>query len=244
MISRATRLALSAGLTLFLGFVFTPMGCGGAVAEFDPAIPVQADAELPEEVARQISMCAAEHKTHLGSAPHVIAFDVKLESDGEVDSVALRGSTIRDEELEACMAKALRSLTEDDLPMRRSESDPRGPVAPESRTLMGQPQLALACLFSPPCALTALVIAGAATIALTGLRAHRDPSAPETPPPTTARCGADRGPHGGADRGPHSGAYRHPHGGAYRRAYRRADRGTCVQEEEECLPGDVRRLRQ
>lgn len=38
------------------------------------------------------------------------------------------------------MVSASRSLSEDDLPLRRSEAGPRNLVAPESRTLLGHPE--------------------------------------------------------------------------------------------------------
>jgi hypothetical protein len=77
--------------------------------------------------------------------------------------VALRASTLADEDLEACMAHALRSLSEDDLTMRRAEALPRGPVAPESRALLGANPAALAaaaCVAQPElCVLTLGILA-------------------------------------------------------------------------------------
>jgi hypothetical protein len=162
-VSRITKLALSLGFTMSLGFAFTPLGCGGSAGGFGPAVPEQGDAEVPEGVALQLRTCAGAHTDHLGRARHSVSFDVKLANDGQIDAVALRDSTLDDEELEACMASALRLLSEDDLPMRRSDSGPRGPVAPESRMLLGQEE-ALACLSSPPCLLTVGFLIGAAYI--------------------------------------------------------------------------------
>lgn len=105
-----------------------------------------------------------EHRNHLESVEPSISFDVKLAGDGTVDSLALRDSTLGDEELELCMASALRSLSEDDLPLRQPESSLRRPVAPESRALEGHPEVLAACLVSPPCLLTLVVLAGATYI--------------------------------------------------------------------------------
>jgi hypothetical protein len=148
------RLALSLGLTLGLGYAFTPLGCGGVM----PA------AEVPEDVARLLRGCALDHRKHLGSVRHSVSFEVKFDSDGEVDSVVLRESTLGDELLELCMASALRSLSEDDLPLRRSEDRPRGSGAPESRAFLGQEEVLAACLASPPCLLTLAILMGAAYV--------------------------------------------------------------------------------
>ena len=158
MTSSLKRLALSSGLSLALGFAFTPLGCGSSGRG-----PAHGDAEVPEGVALRIRTCAVKHRTHLRTAEHSVRFDVKLANDGRVDSVALKDSTLGDQDLEDCMAGALRSLSADDLPMRRSDSRRRGPVAPESRALVGQTQ-ALACLASPPCLLTLAFLIGASYI--------------------------------------------------------------------------------
>jgi hypothetical protein len=187
---------LALALTLALGPTFLPLGCGGSGGGFGPAVPAQADAQVPEGVALQLRTCAARHMDHLGRAHQSVSFDVKLANDGQVDAVALRGSTLGDEELEACMASALRSLSEDDLPMLRSENLPRGPVAPESRALLGQPQWALAaCLASAPCLLTLTIFAvGAYYIGVNvyvhpsthpGTRKHHPPAV-TTPPAVSA----------------------------------------------------------
>jgi hypothetical protein len=118
---------------------------------------------VPEGIALRFRTCAVKHRTHIKPAEHSVSFDVKLAKDGQVDSVALTDSTLGDQDLEDCMAGALRSLSADDLPMRRSDSRHRGPVAPESRALVGQTQ-ALACFASPPCLLTLAFLIGASYI--------------------------------------------------------------------------------
>jgi hypothetical protein len=159
MASRFKGLALSSVFALALGFAFMPLGCGSSGRG-----PAHGDAEVPEGVALRFRTCAVEHRTHLRPAEHSIRFDVKLANDGQVDSVALKDSTLGDQDLEDCMAGALRSLSVDDLPMRRSESRPRGPVAPESRAVFGHAEAALACLASPPCLLALTFLIGAAYI--------------------------------------------------------------------------------
>ena len=193
MTASIPKLALSLGVTLALGFAFTPLGCGGSRKGVGLAAPGQADANVPEDIALQIRTCAAKRREHLGSVEHYFIFDVELDGDGEVDSVALQESTLRDEGLELCMVKALRSLNEDALPMHRSENRPRGPVSPESRTLLGQE--ALGCLLAPPCLLTLAFLIGAAYITVQiylqasshpGKRTHHPPAvATEEPPATT-----------------------------------------------------------
>lgn len=178
------------GVALSLGVAFVPLGCGGSRGGFDPAAPGQGDAEVPEGVALKLRTCAAEHRAHLpGSAEYSVSFDVKLSSDGEVDSVALRESTLGDEDLEACMAHALRALSVADLPMRRSDSISKDPVAPPSRGLLGQAQaLPLVCLASPPCLLTAVIVVGVAIVAVevVVLASSTTKPKPQTAPTATA----------------------------------------------------------
>lgn len=118
--------------------------------------------EVPESIARQVRTCAAYHLAHLGSGDKSIRFEVKLASDGQVDSVALGESTLGDQEAEACMAGALRALSADDLPMRRSASLSSELVAPESRALVGNPAL----LALAPVSLAPVIITGIGIIVI------------------------------------------------------------------------------
>lgn len=156
------RTALSAGLALALGVGLTPLGCGSSRGSVF-AGPGQGDAKVPDDVARQIRTCTAEHMGHLPPGEHSISFDVELTKEGDVDAVGLRESTLGDEGLELCIARALRSISADDLPLGRSENRLRGPVAPEARALLGQTQ-ALSCLTSPPCLLAVAFFIGAAYV--------------------------------------------------------------------------------
>ena len=89
MIPTIKRLALTLGLTLGLGFAFVPQGCGGVLPT----------AEVPESIAQRLRGCALDHRNHLGSTRNFVSFEVKFDSDGQVDSVALRESTLGDEVL-------------------------------------------------------------------------------------------------------------------------------------------------
>jgi hypothetical protein len=149
--SRMHTCAATLCLGVAMAVLFPPLGCGGS--------PARRDAEVPGSVAFQLQRCAAEH-THLRDVRHSVSYDVKLARDGSVDAVALRDSTLSDEGLEACMAGALRSLSLDDLPLRRAELGRRGPVSAESRALLGQEEILLGCIASPPCLLTGLVLVG------------------------------------------------------------------------------------
>lgn len=162
MIPNVKRLAFSLSLTLGLGCAFVPLGCGSSGGG-TLAVPFQGDAKVPESIALRIRTCAAEHREHLRGDKHSVSFDVKLANDGEVDSVALRDSTLPDEDLEACMAGALGSLSMDTLPSRYSGSRPRDPGPPESRMLLGQTQV-MACFASPPCVLALAFLIGATYI--------------------------------------------------------------------------------
>jgi hypothetical protein len=183
---------LAMALTLALGAAFMPLGCGGSDGGFSPGAPVQRDTQVPPGVAQALRTCTIEHKAHLGRSPHSVSFDVQLANNGQVDAVALRASTLADEDLEACMAHALRSLSEDDLLLRRAEHLPRGPVAPEARALLGQAGGALAlCVADPPCLLALTIFAGAYIIGVQinvyvanhpGTRTH--PAKPQLRPPT------------------------------------------------------------
>jgi hypothetical protein len=185
MVFSVKRLALPLGLTISLVSAFTPLGCGSSGEAFAPVGPTHGDAEVPAPVAQRLTACAREHRAHLESAEHSVSFDVELTNDGDVDSVAVKDSTLGDQDLEACMAGALRSLSADDLPMRHSGSVPRGPVAPESRAPLGQAQ-ALTCLASPPCLLAVGLLIGAAYIAVQIYVHAQSQSSTAKPKPRTA----------------------------------------------------------
>lgn len=165
--AKAPKYVLSAGLILFLGYLLGLGGCGGSRGGFNPDIPIQADGYIPNDIARQIQSCAAEHRTHLGSTSHNIAFDISFADEGEVDEITLLGSTLHDEGLEACMASALRSLSEDDWPLYRPESDAHSAATPDSRAILGQHELILlTCLENPPCLLSLTLLVGATYITM------------------------------------------------------------------------------
>jgi len=114
-------------LSLALGLAFMPQGCGSGT----PA------AEVPGAVAWQLKTCAAKHSHHLGAGSYSVSFDVVFSNDGHVESLSLRDSTLRDEDLERCMASVLHSLAENDLLAFRAEERPRDRVAPASTCAAG-----------------------------------------------------------------------------------------------------------
>lgn len=178
------RFALPVGFLLALGLAFVPSGgCGAA----------HSVAEMPMRFAEPIRACAVMHDHHLTASEHTVKFDVGL-LNGQVDSIVLVQSTLLDEELERCLATAIRSFTVDDIPLRGSANLERDLVQPESRELFGNPAVPLAaCLASPPCLLGLVVVMGAAVItvqltvyAATATRpATVTPTTTATPTPTT-----------------------------------------------------------
>ena len=178
------RFALPVGFLVGLGLAFVPSGGCGSV------YPV---AEMPVRFAEPIRSCAVMHEHHLTASDHTVKFDVGL-VNGQVDSIVLVESTLLDEEMERCLAAAIRSFTVDDIPLRTAANLERELVQPESRELFGNPAVPLAaCLASPPCLLTLVVAMGAAVItvqltvyAATATRpATATPTTTATPVPTT-----------------------------------------------------------
>lgn len=198
---RSKSFASSMGLTCLLSLALPALGCGSSGGGPASTAAGQHDAEIPEGIALQLRTCAAEHEAHLGRGQHFVTFEVKLASDGEVDSVAIHDSTLRDDDLELCMAKALRGFSEDDLLLRRSDVGPRRFVTPESRGLMSQAQ-ALTCFASPPCVLALALVIGAAYVAVTVLvhaAAESSKVKPRTAPTATTVPVATATPGSGVD---------------------------------------------
>jgi hypothetical protein len=180
-----SRFALSVGFLVSLGLTFVPSGgCGGA----------QPVAEMPVRFAEPIRACAVMHEHHLTASDHLVKFDVGL-VNGQVDSIVLVQSTLQDEELETCLARAIRSFTVDDLPLRVSANLERDVASPQSRELLGNPAVPLAaCLASPPCVLAlGVVIMGTVVVtvqltvysATTTAPITATPATTATPVPTT-----------------------------------------------------------
>jgi hypothetical protein len=177
MMRMMQRVTCSLGVTLALGLVLAPQGCGGA-----PPI-----LEVPATLQGQLQACAAEHRHHLGEGAHSIGFDVTFGGDGQVDFVELRESTLGDQVLELCLVSALRSFSEEELLALRPEDRPRTPVAPESRALMGMvpataPAVA-ACLALLPCVLSVGFLVGATYITVTFFVQKTSKHGPPKPPP-------------------------------------------------------------
>ncbi len=176
ILSTINRFALPVGFLVGLGLAVVPSGgCGGGP-------PV---AEMPVRLADPIRACAVMHEHHLTASDHTVKFDVGL-VNGQVDSIVLVQSTLFDEELERCLATAIRSFTVDDLPLRGSANLERDPVQSESRELFGNPAVPVAaCLASPPCLLGLVVIVGATAITMQLVIYSATTTAPITATPAT-----------------------------------------------------------
>jgi len=126
---------------LSMGYVFglfTLGGCGGSQVGFAPA----ADGRLPERVVDRLTDCTQRRgPTALQSVSYTVSFDVFMNSDGQVEDVALRSSTFHLDELEACMTNALHALSERavDASLRRREPASQASLPPETRGLFANP---------------------------------------------------------------------------------------------------------
>lgn len=140
MISGFTRLALSLGLSLSLGFAFTPLGCGGKQKVVDYA-PADGRPEVPDGIKEELTDCVKRGVGRLSDSHYAIMFNVRADDDGDVSSVEIEDSLMGDRAIESCMRRALQGMT---VPssiraMRSSRADGEGVVAPGSRALVGNP---------------------------------------------------------------------------------------------------------
>ena len=131
---------LAAGLTLSMGYVFGLFalgGCGGSQAGFAPP----ADGQLPERVVEKLTDCSKRGPAALQPVKQTVSFDVFMNSDGQVEQVALRNSTFHLDEVETCMENALRGLSERaiDASLRRREPASPASLPPETRALFAHP---------------------------------------------------------------------------------------------------------
>jgi hypothetical protein len=142
---------------------------------------------MPVRFAEPIRSSAIMHEHHLTATDHMAKFDVGL-VNGQVDSIVLVQSTHADEELEACLARAIRSFTVDDFPLRGAANLERDLASPESRALFGNPAAAplAVCLASAPCLLALVVLVGATAITVQLTVYSATTTAPITATPTTA----------------------------------------------------------
>lgn len=131
---------LAAGLTLSMGYafgLFTLGGCGGSQAGFAPHV----DGQLPDRVVEKLKDCSKRGPTPLQSVKHTVAFDVFMDTDGRVEQVALKDSTLHLDEIEACMEGALHSLSgpATNASLRRRERLGPGSVPPATRVHLANP---------------------------------------------------------------------------------------------------------
>jgi hypothetical protein len=177
---------MAAGLTLSMGYVFgvfTLGGCAGSQGRFAPP----ADGQLPERVVEKLAACSKRGPAPLQPQKHTISFDVFVDSDGHVEQVALRDSTLHLDEVEACMEDGLHALSERpaDASLRRRQPGPLAPLSPEARALFAQP------VAIPAGAAQAFLVAGLLAIAVVvyfqvvhNTKTHKPPPAnPDTAQP-------------------------------------------------------------
>ena len=139
MISAVERLTWVLGVTLAMGAVLVPLGCGGSgEAGYDPASPThRGAAEVPERVMAQLTDCVKQTAASLPPAEgntYTILFDVQASESGRVGAVKVKDSMpmLGGHAVEACMARILEGST---LPVRATAMG----LAPEARALMGMP---------------------------------------------------------------------------------------------------------
>lgn len=141
--AKIARHLLAAGLMLSTGYVFglfTLGGCGGLQVGFAPP----ADGRLPEHVVDKLTDCTQRGgPTALQTVGYTVSFDVFMDSDGQVENVALRQSTFHIDEVEACMGSALRALSERpmDASLRRREPASPASLPSETRGLFANPMV-------------------------------------------------------------------------------------------------------
>jgi hypothetical protein len=127
-----SRLASSMGLALCLGFVFTPLGCGGGrEMRIKPVHRGGAGPTLPEDTVARLTECANQGAARLTESSYTIVFDVEAREDGHVKEARVKDSFPGAPDIESCMAHALGGMSLPASIMRKA-----GRVSPESRREM------------------------------------------------------------------------------------------------------------
>jgi len=137
------RRLLAAGLTLAMGYTSGPLMLGGCAGASWPA-----NGKLPERVVDKLADCGKKGPTPLKSVSYDLAFTVHVTEDDQearVDDVMLTASTLHLHEVEACMKDALYGMRTplEALALRRRSLAPDTAIAPETRALLGQAQVAI-----------------------------------------------------------------------------------------------------
>jgi hypothetical protein len=128
------------GLTLCLGPVFTPLGCGSS-QDFtvEPPRRTHEGPTAPESTVAQLTECAKRGALHLPDTNYAIIFDVDVTESGSVREAKVRESMIPDRGMESCMVRALEAMSVPGsiMAMRSSQRVSSGMVSPESRAYTG-----------------------------------------------------------------------------------------------------------
>jgi hypothetical protein len=138
MTPRITGLGLSLGLTVALGFAFTPLGCGGSQEVASP--PAKTTSGIPKRVAVGLADCARGGAARLQPASYTVRFNVHVSPGGEARWVELVGSTLGDRDVEDCMKGAFQSVVwpVPAAALRSSEAETGDSTAPHARGLIAQ----------------------------------------------------------------------------------------------------------
>jgi hypothetical protein len=94
-------------------------------------------------VVEKLSECGRRGPVPLEPVKHSVAFDVFIDSDGQVEQVALRSSTFHLDEVEACMTDALQALSEraPQASLRRREPSRTAAVPLSARKMVANPMV-------------------------------------------------------------------------------------------------------
>src|SRR5262249_4474895 len=103
-----SKIALSLGLPLALGFALTPLGCGGSQEVASP--PAKTTSGIPERVAVGLADCARGGAARLQPASYTVRFNVHVAPGGEARWVEVTSSTLGDRDVEECMKGAFQSV--------------------------------------------------------------------------------------------------------------------------------------
>jgi hypothetical protein len=92
-------------------------------------------------VVEKLKECSKRGPVPLQPVKHTVSFDVFMDSDGQVEQVALRDSTLHLDDVEACMERVLHAVSERamDASLRRHEPASLASLPPETRALFGHP---------------------------------------------------------------------------------------------------------
>ena len=197
LLEGACKGLLAGGLALLLGEVFGVLslgGCGGAPAGV--TLPGTDDGQIPEDVVASLTECGAQGPRALQRVEHALDFDVFVDTDSEVDTVLLRSSTLPDETVQDCMARALYRLSAPaaEASLRRRTAGADVPASPEARGLLANP------IAIPAAAVGAVLVIGLMVITVVvhyqvlhnTKRKHRPHPSP--PPPVQAPPKPDKAP--------------------------------------------------